>query len=136
MEKNAKETMITKRDLVEITLTKEKMPKNTKYQCKLSEEGIENWKKVEKIFRLAKKFKDNIQERAFANECIEYLVNFIEEDKARYLVVELSDEQLKDIKKILKDREKLEKKCTPQVGRDGRIYCYHQYYDINVAIEK
>lgn len=46
---------LCKKRLVELTLQQRNMPKNNECRSHMSDEDIENWKKVEKLFRLAKK---------------------------------------------------------------------------------
>ncbi len=128
---------LTKEQLVELSLQEEVMRKYKKSSYVQTEEEKTNCKIVEKIFKFAKKFRSNIRERALSQTCVNLLKNFIKitegKDKSgrvkyfiRYDINDLSNDQIKKVKKIFNIRKELETVCTPQVGKDGTIYCYHE----------
>ena len=115
--------MSTKNSLKEAKKA-QNMVQDAAAKAKLSEEAQKDWEQVEKLYRKACKLNNNAAERAFAESCFEFLSTFFDKDENEYVAVELSQAQLKTLKKLFKEYDKVTDKVAPQLSSNGETIYY------------
>lgn len=100
------------------------MVQDASAKAKLSDTALKEWEQVEKLYRKACKLNNNAAERAFAESCFEFLDTFFNKEENEYVAVELSQAQLKTMRKLFKEYDKITDKVAPQLSSNGETIYY------------